>query len=71
PIKHALIGQRSGKRFRLGDSTKIQVARVDLDKCEIDFVLAEALRTQRAGKGKLAPAANNKKQKRSRKKKKY
>src|SRR3990167_9207389 len=40
PIKHVLSGERSGKSYRLGDDVKIQVARVDLDKCEIDFVLA-------------------------------
>ncbi len=40
PIKHVLFGERTGKSFRIGDDAKIQVARVDLDKCEIDFVLA-------------------------------
>ncbi len=41
PIKHALTGERSGRRFRLGDPVKVRVARVDLDQREIDFVLAE------------------------------
>lgn len=44
PIKHALLGERSGRQFRLGDPIKIQVARVDLDQCEIDFVLPESMR---------------------------
>ncbi len=39
--KHALIGERSGRRFRIGDKVRIRVARVDLDKGEMDFVLAE------------------------------
>ncbi len=60
PIKHALIGERSGRRFQLGDLTKIQVARVDLDQREIDFVLAEGTRT---GKGKLARSTKIKKHK--------
>ena len=42
PIKHSLRGERSGRRFRLGDVVKVKVARVDLDEREIDFVLAEA-----------------------------
>ncbi len=40
PIKHVLFGERTGRSFRIGDDVKIQVARVDLDQCEIDFVLA-------------------------------
>jgi ribonuclease R len=39
-VRHVLSGERTGRSFRIGDETKIQVARVDLDKCEIDFVLA-------------------------------
>ena len=39
-IKHVLFGERTGKSFRIGDDVKIQVARVNLDQCEIDFVLA-------------------------------
>lgn len=38
-VKHELVGERSHKRFRLGDSIKIVVARVDLDERKIDFVL--------------------------------
>ncbi|MBX3708625.1 MAG: ribonuclease R [Gammaproteobacteria bacterium] len=48
PIKHALLGERTGRRFRLGDQIKIRVARVDLDQREIDFVLAEGVRGTRA-----------------------
>lgn len=40
PIKHTLTGQHGGQRFRLGDPIKVQVARVELDQREIDFVLA-------------------------------
>lgn len=39
-IKHTLMGERTNRRFRLGEPIKIQVARVDLDQGEIDFVLA-------------------------------
>ncbi len=57
-IKHALIGERSGKQFRLGDTIKIQVARVDLDQCQIDFVPAEGVGG--GGKGKLGRSSPNK-----------
>lgn len=43
PIKHALFGERAGRRFRLGDAVKIRVVRVDLDQRTIDFVLAETI----------------------------
>ncbi len=39
-VKHMLVGERTNRSFRLGDPIKIQVARVDLDQSEIDFVLA-------------------------------
>tara|TARA_R110000868_G_scaffold392875_1_gene663729 strand:- start:41086 stop:43245 length:2160 start_codon:yes stop_codon:yes gene_type:complete len=39
PAKHALYGQRTGQRYRLGDKINILVARVDLDKRQIDFEL--------------------------------
>jgi ribonuclease R len=38
--KHVLLGERTGKRFRLGDRLRVRVARVDLDSTRIDFVLA-------------------------------
>jgi len=40
PIKHCLEGENSGRQFRLGDPVTVQVARVDLDQQQIDFVLA-------------------------------
>jgi ribonuclease R len=39
--KHRLQGERSGKSFRLGDTIKVQVVRVDLDEKKIDFELAD------------------------------
>ena len=38
--KHQLMGERTRKRFRLGDRLKVTVARVDLDTSRIDFTLA-------------------------------
>ncbi|WP_226647145.1 ribonuclease R [Microbulbifer variabilis] len=34
-----LIGERSGKRYHLGDSVTVQVARVDLEERKVDFIL--------------------------------
>ena len=42
--KHLLEGERTNRRFRLGDPIKIIVAQVDLDLRKIDFVLAEGSR---------------------------
>ncbi len=41
PAKHEMAGERSGRRFRLGDKVKVKVVRVDLDEREIDFMLIE------------------------------
>jgi len=42
PAHHRLVGERSGRTFRLGDPLKVTVAAVNLDDRKIDFVLAEA-----------------------------
>jgi ribonuclease R len=34
---HSLIGQRSKRRYRLGDKVKVNVARVDLQRRQLDF----------------------------------
>jgi ribonuclease R len=38
--KHQLMGERTRKRYRLGDRVRVKVARVDLDTSRIDFTLA-------------------------------
>ncbi len=37
--RHAMVGERSGVRFRLGDRLTVKVARVDLETSRIDFTL--------------------------------
>jgi len=37
--KHQLMGERTKKRYRLGDRLRVRVVRVDLDATKIDFVL--------------------------------
>ena len=38
PAGHRLVGERTGKVFRLGDSMRVKVAAVNLDDRKIDFV---------------------------------
>ena len=39
--KYALVGRRSGKQYRLGDSVHLKVIRVNPEAREIDFALAQ------------------------------
>ncbi len=36
---HTLIGRRRGKRYRLGDRIEVTIARVDVDRRELDLIL--------------------------------
>ena len=38
---HCLVGRRGGVRYRLGDNVKVRVARADLYKKQLDFVLVD------------------------------
>jgi ribonuclease R len=38
---HTLVGRRGGMRYRLGDRTEVRIARVDVDRRELDLVLAD------------------------------
>jgi ribonuclease R len=38
--EHLLMGTRTGIRFRIGDQVRVQVARVDLERRQIEFVPA-------------------------------
>ena len=40
-VRHALIGERSGRTFQLAGRVIVKVARVDLDRAKIDFTLDE------------------------------
>jgi ribonuclease R len=41
PARHLLLGSRTGRRFRLGDRVRVKLARVDLERMRIDFLLDE------------------------------
>jgi ribonuclease R len=40
---HALVGERGGRRFRLGDRVEVQVARVDKEARHVDFAIVRKL----------------------------
>ncbi len=39
--QHAMVGERTGARYRLSDRVRVQLVRVDLDQNKIDFRLAD------------------------------
>ena len=41
-IKHQMLGERTGQRFRLGDRVRVRLVRADLESNRIDFVLVPA-----------------------------
>jgi len=61
PVKHCLLGERTQSSFRLGDTLKARVVRVNLDEKKIDFDLAgqeEDVNKGRKRKGKGKPGKN-------------
>ncbi|MDR2220574.1 MAG: ribonuclease R [Methylobacillus sp.] len=38
-VRHQMLGERTGMRYRLGDRLRVKVARVDMESSKIDFVL--------------------------------
>jgi ribonuclease R len=68
---HSLVGNREGHRYRLGDVVTVEVARVDVDRRELDFRIATTTsehpprpprprspraKSPRANRGKSPPA---------------
>ena len=41
PTRHLLLGERTGKRYRLADRMRVKLVRVDVESRKIDFVPAE------------------------------
>lgn len=52
---YSLVGRRNNVRYRLGDKVKVQVARTDIEKRQLDFVLLDSY-GERPG-GAKAPAS--------------
>jgi ribonuclease R len=49
-IKHQMLGERTGQRFRLGDRLRVRLVRADLESNKIDFVLAGQEQIQKSAK---------------------
>ena len=49
--KHQLVGERTGRRFRLADRVRVQLVRVDMESSKIDFRLAEEAAAKGKGRG--------------------
>jgi ribonuclease R len=47
---HSLTGRRESNSFRLGDVVRVTVARVDVDRRELDFRIVDRLKRPRGGK---------------------
>jgi ribonuclease R len=45
--EHVLVGERTGRRFRLGDPVRVRVSRVDRLERKIDFVPVPSIPTER------------------------
>ena len=58
--RHQMMGERTGRRYRLGDKVRVKVARVDLETTRIDFALVDNLPSAASGEGK-SPAPSKKK----------
>lgn len=61
--RRLLIGESSGRVYRMGQRLEIQVSRVDMEQCRIDFALVEGLNQKHH-------SAKNKKYKKYKKKRK-
>lgn len=46
---YALVGERSRRRFQLGDRVRVQVVRADKEERQVDFKLLERLPIERSG----------------------
>ncbi len=55
-VNQRLLGERSGKSYRLSDPIRVRVARVDVDERKIDFEPVEERRRARAGDRGRQPA---------------
>jgi ribonuclease R len=59
--KHQMVGERTGKRYRLGDRVRVKVARVDMESTKIDFTLVEDKESGKPGDKKKSSGKSSKK----------
>ncbi len=53
---HRLEGRHTGRAYRLGDRVRVQLARVDLERRQLDFALQDVLERAGGRRGKPAPS---------------
>ena len=59
---YCLIGEYSGNKFQVGDKIKVKVARADLEKRQLDFILVEKITDYKQTEEDIKSQATNKKQ---------
>ena len=52
PVAHAMLGERTGRRFQLADRVRVELVRVDLEQNKIDFRLIAIPGDPVRGKGR-------------------
>jgi len=57
---HAMVGERSGNRYRLSDRVSVQLVRVDMEANKIDFRLAEPVKSDPMKASTPKPGARRK-----------
>lgn len=50
--RYEIVGEHTGRRFRLGDRVKVQVARVNREERKIDFIVLESEGSKLGGRSK-------------------
>ncbi|HNQ03497.1 MAG TPA: ribonuclease R [Thiobacillaceae bacterium] len=50
--RHQMLGERTGRRYRLGDKVRVRVVSVDIETSRIDFSMVEEIAKSRRATGK-------------------